>query len=393
MKLPLTPFVVGSTVEAASFLGRQDIVAWLSAELENSANYSFLLYGPRAIGKTSLLHYLQTTLAADAYLPIYYELGERPLDQLLKELSQQILEQTNLEVSLPESTDAFRSQFLPQVQEMLGSSKRLVLLLDDMEKLPGDHVFWTIVPLSKGTPPPALVFATNCLPSRLPPKLKNVVKGMSAWELEGLEEAAAIAVLRQGSSRLDFTEEGFAHALAWSGLHPYLLQLIGQYLWETAAEPAKISREEVEKAMLSLVEIASSEFEPLWEDLDIAEQLYVAVLARLVGPFEAMSEPQVAMALDAQTYRLRPHKMSWRADDLVERQILSLSSAEQYRFRLPLFQVWVRQHKPPLLVKEQLDRALNPQADELFQRGREALLSGQHQKATSYFRQAISDNP
>ena len=393
MKIPSDPFVVGSTVEATSFLGRQDVAAWLSLELKDGAIPLFVLYGPRAIGKTSLLHYLQTSLAADAYVPVYYELADQPLDQLLNDLAQLILEQTNLELPLPESSSAFHPQFFPHVQQALGSTSRLVLLLDDMEKLPGDHAFWTIVPSLRGESPPALVFTTGCLPGRLPPKLKSMVKGMPARELGGLEEEAAIAVLGQGGTRLDFTEEGIARTLAWSGGHPYLLQLIGQYLWETVKEPTAFGEDEVESAIRSLAETAASSFEPLWEDLDIAEQLYVAVLARQVGPFEAMGEARVAKAIDAQVVRLRPHKMNWTAGDLVERQILSLDEAEQYHFRWPIFQAWVRHHKPPLLVKEQLDRVINPPADELFQSGREALISGQHQRATSYFRQAISDNP
>jgi WD40 repeat protein/tetratricopeptide (TPR) repeat protein len=160
-----------------------------------------------------------------------------------------------------------------------------------------------------------------------------------------------------------------------------------------AAEPTVISQDDVETAIPLLVEASASEFEPLWDDLDIAEQLYVAILARVAGPLATMSESEVVEAIDAQLVRLRPHKLSWTADELVERQILSLDEAEEYRFTLPLFQAWIKHHKPPLLVKEKLDQLINSQADELFQRGREAFVAGQYQKATSYFRQAIRDNP
>jgi energy-coupling factor transporter ATP-binding protein EcfA2 len=75
MEIPLNPFVVSSTVKAAPFFGRQDIVVWLITELENSDPHAVLLYGPRGIGKTALLHHLQTVLASeDRYVPVYYGL-------------------------------------------------------------------------------------------------------------------------------------------------------------------------------------------------------------------------------------------------------------------------------------------------------------------------------
>jgi hypothetical protein len=280
MEIPLNPFVVSSTVKAAPFFGRQDIVVWLITELENSDPHSVLLYGPRGIGKTALLHHLQTVLASeDRYVPVYYGLVERPLDALLEDFAQQILAQTNLELPLPESTNDFRTQFLPQVQEALGTSRCLVVLLDDMEQVSADHAFWPMVASVTAESSFAFVLSTNQWPSRLPVKLKNVVKEMAAQELGVLDEAAAMDMLHQGNERLDFTEEGMAQALLWSGRHPYLIQLLGQYLWETAAEPTVISQDDVETAIPLLVEASASEFEPLWDDLDIAEQLYVAILA------------------------------------------------------------------------------------------------------------------
>ena len=393
MKIPLMPYVVGVPVQTAVFHGRQDVVAWLLSELKNSSTHSLLLHGSRAIGKTSLLLHLQSLLTDNGYASVYFELKERPLHHLLDDLAQQILEQADLDLSLPESANGFRSQFLPEVQRTLGGSRRLVLLLDNMDLLSGDHDFWTVVPILTGESPPALVFTSSQSPNQLPTKLKFLVKAMPVRRLEPLHDEAAQAVLCQGEARLDFTEEAAAIVLAWSGGHPYLLQMIGRYLWEATDEPIVLGQGFVEEAILSLLNTNGEHFQHLWNGLDLAEQLYTAVLAQIYQPFESMEAIHVMASLEAQTVRLRPHKLKWSIDDLVERGILTSVGDEQYWLTPPLFHAWVKQNQLPVLLKEHLDRLVNPEADKPFQRGREYLLQGQHQKAISYLRQAIGQNP
>lgn len=393
MESSLLPYNIGVPKETAAFFGREDTVAWLTSELKDASVHSLLLYGPCAIGKTSLLRYLQPILTAAGYLPVYFELAERPFDQLLDDLAQQIVEQADLNVPLPESANGFRNQFLPEVQRALGVSKRLVLLLDDMDKLPSDHPFWTVVPILSGESPPALIFASGQLPSRLPTKLKTLAKAAPSRRLAPLTNEAGVALLRQGEERLDFSAEAIAHVLDWSGRHPYLLQLIGRYFWETADEPMVIEPGVMETAMTNLVEDYAADFELLWHDLDVAEWLYTAVLAQLYQPFERVEAESVADTLEAQLFRLRPHRLNWSVDDLVEQGILSLEADGYYALALPLFHAWVRHHKPVLLVKAHLDQLLNPEADKLFQLGREYVVRGQNQQAVSYFRQAVADNP
>ena len=393
MKIPLIPYVTDVPVAATAFYGRQDIVAWLSSEPEEASTRSFWLYGPPAIGKTSLLHYLQTTLADDDYVPIYCALMERPLTQLLHDLAQQILDQANLDLVLPESANEFCDHFLPQVQDSLGNSRRLALLFDDLDILPEEHAFWSVISNLTEKSPPILIFTSSQIPNQLPTKINTVSKAMSTIYVGPLNDEAAISVLSQGHEQLDFTEEALARILAWSGRHPYLLQQIGQYLWEMADEPIVVGQGFVENSMQELVESATTEFDPLWDGLDLAEQLYAAILAERLSPFETMAATDIATLLGTQAVRLRPHKLNWLVDDLRDQGLLAPVEGEQYCLTPPLFHAWLRHHKPAILVKEQLDQLLNPQADKLFQRGREALLQGQHQKAMTYFRQVISQSP
>ena len=116
MKIPLMPYFVGVPAQTAAFYGRRNSVVWLSSELQSASTHSLLLYGSEAIGKTSFLYHVQLILRDDGFLPVYFALGERPLNQLLNDLAQQILEQTGLDLPLPESSNAFRSHFLPDVQ-------------------------------------------------------------------------------------------------------------------------------------------------------------------------------------------------------------------------------------------------------------------------------------
>ena len=393
MDSPLIPYTIGVPVKTADFYGRENTVAWIKSELKNASTHSLLLYGSRAIGKTSLLLQLQTILTANGYSPVYYALAERPLPELLDDLAQRILEQTDSDLPLPESPNAFRSQFLPDIQRKLGLSHRLVLLLDNMDVLPDDHAFWTVVPILTGESPPALVFTSNELPSRLPAKLKSLVKTIPARRLSVLDDAAAIALLYQGVDRLEFTEEATHTILNWTGCHPYFLQLIGHYLWETADKTITVEQTLAETAVVHLLQSSTSDFERLWDALDVAEQLYTSILAEKHQPLDYLDADGVNATLEAQVFRLRPHKLRWSTSDLVERDILSLVREDRYKFMLPLFHGWVRQHKPAILVKAQLDRTLNLEADEQFQVGQNYFTQGQYQQAVASFRQAVGENP
>ncbi|MCB8945969.1 MAG: hypothetical protein H6658_19660 [Ardenticatenaceae bacterium] len=344
------------------------------------------------MGKSSLLRYLQDVLPAEGYTPVFFELGERPLDELLDDLAQQIIEQTGLDRPLPESSNDFRSYFLPEVDQALGES-RLVLLLDDMDKLPGDHGFWKVVPFLTGDSPPALIYTSSYAPQQLPSKLKSVVRAMSVQGVGPLTGAEAEALLAGGGERIELTEAAVERIMAWCGGHPYCLQLVGQALWQRGDEPGVVEPGVVAEVVEGLAASGEGPLALLWEGLDVAEQLYTAVLAQQSQPLAALESKAVAEVIQAQAFRLRPHKVDWSVDDLVARGLLQGVEDEAYGLVPPLFHAWVRQFKPVGLVKAHLDHLLNPEIDGVFEEGQALMAQAQPEAAAVLFRQVVSKVP
>jgi HAMP domain-containing protein len=64
------PYVVGNPVRRADmFFGRQEDLTWIGHQLDHAGNKMILLYGPRRIGKTSLLHQIHGGRSSSQIVP------------------------------------------------------------------------------------------------------------------------------------------------------------------------------------------------------------------------------------------------------------------------------------------------------------------------------------
>ena len=65
------------------FFGRQEDLEWLGHQLEHAGNKMVLLFGPRRIGKTSLLHQVCAGRASNKVLPFFFD-----TQQIIPEVAQ-----------------------------------------------------------------------------------------------------------------------------------------------------------------------------------------------------------------------------------------------------------------------------------------------------------------
>jgi HAMP domain-containing protein len=68
------PYVVGNPIRKAEmFFGRKDDLEWIGHQLEHAGNKMILLFGPRRIGKTSLLHQIYGGRTNSLILPFFFD--------------------------------------------------------------------------------------------------------------------------------------------------------------------------------------------------------------------------------------------------------------------------------------------------------------------------------
>src|SRR5438477_4796061 len=69
------PYVAGRPLgQEHGFFGRQEILRTVESELRSPERSTVVIFGPRRIGKTSLLLQLQRTLPSPSFLPVYFDL-------------------------------------------------------------------------------------------------------------------------------------------------------------------------------------------------------------------------------------------------------------------------------------------------------------------------------
>lgn len=78
------PYVVGNPVRKADmFFGRAEDLEWIGHQLDHAGNKMILLFGPRRIGKTSLLHQIYGSRTSSGIVPFFLD-----TQQIIPELEQ-----------------------------------------------------------------------------------------------------------------------------------------------------------------------------------------------------------------------------------------------------------------------------------------------------------------
>jgi len=142
MDQAINPYLAGEPIyDPEEFFGREEIVEWVTKELQLGTSM-LALWGQRRIGKTSLLLQVTQTLSEQAnFVPVYFDLqGQalRPLGEVLLDLIDTIINELD-GVESPNlgenhDYDSFFVKFLPIFYKLVGN-RELVLLLDEFDEL------------------------------------------------------------------------------------------------------------------------------------------------------------------------------------------------------------------------------------------------------------------
>ncbi|HNN91215.1 MAG TPA: ATP-binding protein, partial [Pseudomonadota bacterium] len=138
------PYIAGPPVEQPHrFFGRQEIFEQIIDEFKYKTHTAIALYGPRRIGKTSILKQIPERLGSQ-YCTIQFDCqsyANKPLHQIIQSLINTMARAARMkhEYSIENHGYAiinlFRERFLPEFYAALGPERHPVLLIDEFDLL------------------------------------------------------------------------------------------------------------------------------------------------------------------------------------------------------------------------------------------------------------------
>jgi tetratricopeptide (TPR) repeat protein len=417
-KRPANPYIAGTPLRGhGGFFGRQDILEWVTRELRNPATNALVLSGQRRIGKTSLLLQLSRYLPTEDYFSIYFDLqnqSNKPLGRVLADLADKVAEQAGLDAPEPETFDDqgrfFQKRFIPRLHQALHEECRPVFLLDEfdvmdqgvqteLEETVAAKALFPFLRDLMEDPRLAFIFVVGRQVDDLSLDFAATFKTSLKREVWLLDVESTEKLIRQAETNgtLHFDDAAIQCIFDLTNGHPYLTQLLCQRIWQRAYtnDPTikpSIQARDVESAISETLEVGEPALTWLWNGLGPAEKIYAAALAEISKDDKPIPEDHVMQVITDNAKRLRTRDVEREAPhNLVKRNVLELLGARQYRFAVPLFQLWVKNYKPLSDVKDEIDQ-IEPVAHRLFLFGKDFFDRRKYDVAIRFFHDALEQN-
>ena len=385
------PYSPGAGAPPPALVGRDDECAQFDVAVQRLAlgrsARSFLLTGPRGVGKTVLLHqfgriagghdWLHQHLEAteDVQFPeatamltrrtlLQLSAGQRRADRARRALG--VLRSFQLRWNLPEGGDVALTvdpvpgradsgaleddlaDLFSEVAEAARSEQRGVLFtIDEAQYLSREHLAALIVGLHRISQAqlPLMVVGAG-LPSL--PALAGEAKSYA----ERLFTFADIGSLDASEAKAALTTPARAEGVEWRADalelvieqtegYPYFLQEFGKWTWDVARDTASIARADVEAAIpIAIDELDSGFFSVRIGRTTEAERAYLrAMAARGKGPY---GSGEIAAALGKTTSQAGPTR-----DSLIKRGLCYSPRYGVIDFTVPMFDQFVRRRLAP----------------------------------------------
>ncbi len=368
----MNPYVTSRPIgDEKMFFGRKEVFTWLAENLLRGRRI-FVLYGPKRIGKTSLLRQLPRHLPSH-YIPLQLQLkieGRPDADALLRQvvadLRRKLREEGWLFLSEPawedsELNNELKGRQLSSVADRLLTDieqkmedQTLVLIFDNVDALLEDEVgrelFWSFaaqmaIRLDKGSSQ-CFIFAldeTDSSKWESFPLLDHALH-IRLGPLEK-EEAAAL-VTRPVERLLDCDPRAVSRILELTSGHPYFLQLFCYLLFNRCFKSGRyVGLHDVGLVLDDLLELEISYFEGLWKASTAREKLVLAALGVLREGHGIATRQEVGNALRKQGARISQTEVNIALESLVRRGVLERLGALSYRFSVDMFRVWLGRRK------------------------------------------------
>lgn len=408
----LNPYIAGNPLkDRSAFFGRDDIVREVTQMLNHPDEKAIVLYGQRRIGKTTILLQIDQKLTTEGnFTPVYFDLQDRAsstLSDVLYKLAQTISHRLKQPLPVLENFDAdgsyFMKMFLPEIIKFSAPSG-LVLLFDEFDVMDspehnhaGQEFFPYLRSIIADIENVKFIFVIGRRPEELSTETLSTFKGIRATRVSLLGKDAIESVIRQSekAESLFWSDDAVAQIWTWTQGHTYFTQLLCSVIWERLQEKATnketpmVTPEDVEVAIQQALKQGANAFHWIWGGLPPAERVVMAAMAEAKG--DVISQDEIEETLNQSGVRLIVRELKIAPMTLIDWELLRPVD-NNYRFAVPLLRRWVKNNRPLIRVKEELDR-LDPLAENLFQSGQSFYGLGKADEAVLQLRQALNANP
>jgi len=367
-----------------AFFGRKDILRTIESGLsEGAGNTTFIVYGLRRIGKSSLLYYISNTLN-DRFLPVYCDCqnsGNNTTELVYSKFVEPVIYELfdrGIDIELPSIEEFDRNpllrlaSFFREVERKL-QDKKLLLLIDEFESI--------INGVKEGKYSPD-VFKTIRSLMQHSKKIRMIIAGGGYLINLLIDEALSISDTSQ-LVEVSFHEkdeiyemvqkpyEGIINYLPGSlerifnltNGHAYYASLLGKGVINI------LNREKRYDVYPSDIELSAksalgannySYFGHMWESVpDVTEKIILAAIAEETGYCndcisfkklcEITEEIETRYGLSGLLYKTR---VSGGVNHLLSMHILTENSPNEYRVSVELWRRWIKKEWPVQYVIE-----------------------------------------
>lgn len=350
------PYIAGIPVQpsrAALFKGRMDLADQIVTKLRSGSRPTFVLHGPRRMGKTSFLLQLQNLLPGN-FITTFCDMTKAGADQsdgsffyyLAQSIFKQITRQPGGEL-LPEPTllqfekhpyDTFIPWLDEHVLPLIGN--RVLFITVDEFELIGQAVsdgrlsskaYENLRYIMQHYENISLMFAGVQNLSALGPNASSYFIGAHAIEISYLDENAAEELILNpdpDAGRMpEYHPDVLNRILHLTHRQPFLLQAICSEIIDIANRDdlSTIELPTMEEAVDKVYSTYSFYFQNVWETVDGDGKV---ILKRLVNGPCVLSEAEIG---------------NQSISNLLERRIISKMSDKDYEIEIPLVNGWMAQ--------------------------------------------------
>ena len=359
------PFVFGQPIEETDtnlFVGRRDVVRQIEISLlGGTAKPTLVLWGPRRMGKTSVLLQLPRLLGSE-FVPAFLDLQAMQVRESLVAFLRSISASSvaalhrrgtsvpSLEsVSLSEDPFSRFASWMQKVEEHIGPERYLLLCLDEFERLETSvlegrlprELLDQIRHIIQHHPRIVLLFAGSHRPDEMELDWSDILISTKLIRVDYLREEEATQLITRPvpDFGISYDSGAIEKIIERTRCQPYLIQALCYELTNhlNVEGRREATASDVGVATERTLESAHLYFAEMWRHLDDHQRSLLKVIA-------ASPEGRTVGELCATTPQATEHTET-TLGGLTSRGIVDHDEASTWRFQVPMVAQWVREQR------------------------------------------------
>lgn len=359
IKFTNNPFVTGQPVYGDNFIDRHDILLKVEHFIQSKINYSFLVFGQRRIGKTSLLRHIDKTIAKSnsaiaCYFNIQNVVGES-VEKIIKEITDQVSADFRIK-QVPEVTNAAKfGEFLVNFAQ--STNQTYILLFDEFDSVLNlenaksayiknfyDFFYESIKIVAEAKISVKFIFA-------LAPSFKSIenvyyTKLLSYGKkvnLNFFQPIRLTELLKLSEPNVYFSEAAEKLMFYLTAGHPLFSQCLAAACFKNAVSTntKNVDRSEVKPAFHAAIKSYSSNIFWIWESLLYAHKIVLFSILHLRKEKQLTDFYSIFKQINSFKWSITEKELSLTLEQLYKYHYLKQIMGKYY-FKSKFFMVWIQ---------------------------------------------------